>query len=336
MPTSCIDDLLSDARTHTVRKGTVLHTQRFSTEDGPGLRTTFFFKGCPLSCEWCHNPESISAKRQLQWVEVHCIHCGTCVAVCPQQAVAWDGDALRIDRPRCDLCGRCVEECPGAALEMLGRYAASEELVMEALKDRAYYETSGGGVTLSGGEPTMQPAFAVRLLEGLRQQGISTALDTCGLCSGQTLDLLLPFTDLVLYDLKFIDREAHRRHTGQDNAVILDNLRHIREWMRAGRSPLKLWVRTPLIPGATADMENIAAIGAFLRAELDAEVERWELCAFNNLCRDKYRRLGLEWKFVDAPLLTRAEMCAFEQAARAAFDPARAFVTGAGRVDQAE
>jgi pyruvate formate lyase activating enzyme len=333
MPPLSIDDLLTNARTHTIRKGVTLHTQRFSTEDGPGLRTTIFFKGCPLNCEWCHNPESISSKRQLHWLENRCIHCSTCVKVCPQKALRWEGDALLIDRSLCDLCAECSEECPSNALEILGRYTIPEELIREAAKDQAYYTASGGGVTLSGGEPTMQPAYAVRLLETLNQAGIPTALDTCGQFSTQTLDLLLPFTDLVLFDIKFMDAEEHQRHTGQTNEEILKNLLAIRDRMRTQQQPRHLWVRTPLIPGATATEANIRAIGNFLTAELSDVVERWELLAFNNLCRDKYRRLGMEWKYAQTPLLTRAEMNAFEAIARSAFHPERTFVTGAARVE---
>jgi len=312
--------------------GRILHLQRLSTEDGPGIRSTVFFKGCPLHCAWCHNPESLSSRLQTQWFSVRCIGCQTCVKTCSNGCLTMSTAGLIMDREHCEACGKCAEACPSGALEALGRTVTVDELLAELSKDRVYYEKSGGGVTLSGGEPTFQPDFAEALLRELKQQGIATALDTCGLCSRDTLDRLLPYTDLVLFDLKLFAPTVHQQFTGVSNAQILENLEHIREFIRGQPHPIQLWIRTPLIPGATASDDNLAAIGGYLAAQLDGTVSRWELCAFNNLCGDQYTRLGLEWAYAKTPLMTGLELAHCEQIARSCgFHPELVRATGATR-----
>jgi pyruvate formate lyase activating enzyme len=225
--------------------------------------------------------------------------------VCPHGALSHAQDGVRIDRSVCEGCGSCAEECPSNALELLGKKWALESLIKEVIKDRAYFEKSSGGVTLSGGEPLAQARFATDFLMGLRQAGIQTALDTCGLCSRDVLDAVLPHTDMVLYDIKEIEPDRHRRFTGSPNEHILGNLIYVSEHMRTHARPEHLWIRTPIIPGATAREDNIRGIGEFIASQLTDSVGRWELCSFNNLCRDKYVRLGLEWPFKDADLLTK-------------------------------
>jgi pyruvate formate lyase activating enzyme len=296
--------------------GRILHLQRLSTEDGPGIRTTVFFKGCPLSCSWCHNPESLSTKPQTQWFAIRCLGCDTCLSVCPNHCLTRTDSGLNIDRVHCQGCGQCAEACPAGALELLGKTISVDKLLVELCKDRAYYANSGGGVTLSGGEPTLQVDFAEALLCGLKAEGIATALDTSGLCPSDTLDRLLPFTDLVLYDLKLYNVDLHRQFTGSSNRQILENLLHLRDMQHSQSLPFQLWIRTPLIPGATSTIENLTALGQFLNDELNGSVERWELCAFNNLCRDQYTRLGLEWAYAHTPLMTAPELSDCEQIAK--------------------
>jgi pyruvate formate lyase activating enzyme len=313
--------------------GRILHLQRYSTEDGPGIRTTVFFKGCPLHCAWCHNPESRSPYPQVQWVESRCIGCDSCLSACRLGTLTRTAEGIAIDRVECIACGDCVAACPSGALEQLGASAEVDALAAELIKDQAYYAASDGGVTLSGGEPTMQPDFAAALLQKLKAAGLNTALDTCGLCNRASLEALLPYVDLVLYDVKLLDPERHRQYTGQDNTRILENLRWLGEYIAKIGAP-RLWIRTPLIPGATATAENLSAVGRWLAGELGERVERWELCAFNNLCRDKYRRLGLEWAYADTPLIPQDELDEFQALARSCgLPPERVAVTGAARLE---
>lgn len=218
---------------------------------------------------------------------------------------------------------------------MLGKTITVEDAVHELVKDHAFYEKSGGGVTLSGGEPTFQPEFAEALLARLNELGISTALDTCGLSSTRTLERLLPHTDLILFDVKFIDPVLHRQHTGVANQQILENLDFIRNDLGHHPGTKQLWIRTPLIPGATDTDENLSAIGHYLTMHLQEAVSRWELCSFNNLCRDQYIRLGLEWKYASTPLMTRGEALHCEQVAKAAFfHPQHVHLSGATRLEE--
>ena len=317
-------------------KGLILNLQRLSTEDGPGLRTTVFFKGCPLHCVWCHNPESISTQRQLHWIEIRCIGCHTCLKTCNRSALTANEQGISIDRNQCDGCGLCAEACPSNALELLGKRVEVDEVVNELLKDRVFFESAeDGGVTLSGGEPTLQMRFVFELLKQLKIAGIHTALDTCGVCPGKDLLQLLPLVDLVMYDLKLADQDQHKHWTGSSNRLVLENLKSVGDYIRSHSGHPKLWLRTPLIPGVTAQEGNLNELGKFISTNLADIVERWELCAFNNLCRDKYRRLELEWKFIETPLLAQDEINCYENIARrAAENVALVIATGAARVKQ--
>ncbi len=307
---------MSDQTGSDTRDALVLEIQRMSTEDGPGIRTTVFLKGCYLKCTWCHNPESISTRPQVQWIRSRCIGCETCLEVCPNGALSHAEDGILIDRSICEGCGLCANECPSTALELLGKKWVLDSLIAEVVKDKAYFDKSGGGVTVSGGEPVVQARFVAAFFAGLRKQGIQTALDTCGLCTREVLDSLLRHTSMVLYDIKEIDSEKHRRFTGSPNETILENLIHVSENMRAIAHPEQLWIRTPIIPGATARVDNIRGIGEFIASRLGDSVRRWDLCSFNNLCRDKYIRLGMDWPFKNTELLTKEFMEELAEVAR--------------------
>jgi pyruvate formate lyase activating enzyme len=311
-------------------RAVILNLQRLSTEDGPGIRTTVFFKGCPLSCAWCHNPESIARGFQVQWLQARCIGCHTCLRVCPEDCLEFTAAGLVIDRAKCTRCLACSEACPANAMEQLGRHIALPELVAELVKDRSFYESSSGGVTASGGEPTLQAEFVRSLFFELKELGIHTALDTCGLTKFHTLESLLPWTDLILFDLKELDPHRHRKYTGSSSQLILSNLVLLVEMIRERGLPVKVWIRTPLIPGATATAENIFNIAEFIRTKLAGRIERWELCAFNNLCRDKFARLDLPWLFEGAPLLEQSQTDELLQIARGCgLDAQNVSVTGA-------
>lgn len=313
---------------------TILEIQRMSTEDGPGLRTTIFFKGCSLTCRWCHNPESISAAPQLVRVETRCIACDTCLSQCLEQALSVDTDGFHIDRALCRGCGRCADVCPTTALELLGQSWTMSDLLAEVLKDRAYFDASDeGGVTVSGGEPALQARFVAPFLAALQQAGVHTALDTCGMVDGPVLADLLPHARLVLFDLKLIDAGQHRKFTGRSNQTILDNAVRTARLVQSRDDGRGMWIRTPIIPGATDTMENIRGIGRFIADHLGGAVDRWELCAFNNLCADKYRRLDRVWPYEDQALLEEDHMAALAEAARrSGVDPSIVRWSGATRL----
>lgn len=286
-----------------------LDIQRMSSEDGPGLRTTIFFKGCSLACAWCHNPESIQKKFQVHWLSARCIGCGTCLNVCPNGALSQTESGIKIDRRLCTGCYTCFSACPTLALEGKGQDAEPAELCRELVKDRAYFGRDGG-VTLSGGEALLQEG-AVELLQLLKAEGVQTAVDTCGMLFTEQLERALPYTDILLYDLKIMNDADHERWTGRGNTMILRNLGVAALWAKGNG---RLWIRTPIIPGATDSVENIRAIGERISAIGGAE--RWELCAFNNLCSDKYKRLDIDWAFKDTPLVSKQHMQELLEAAK--------------------
>ena len=196
-------------------EGYIFDVKHFAVHDGPGIRTTVFFKGCPLKCVWCHNPESISKNKQLGYVEHKCVNCGSCVSVCTVGAHCFDADNThRFDREKCTLCGKCADVCSVDALSVYGRYEDIDYIVNDILEDKDFYDSSNGGVTLSGGECLMQADFCAALLKKLKDNGINTAVDTCGFVSKDTLDKVIPYTDIFLYDFKAYDEDVHIKCTG--------------------------------------------------------------------------------------------------------------------------
>jgi pyruvate formate lyase activating enzyme len=292
----------------------IFQIQKMSTEDGPGIRTTVFFKQCPLKCIWCHNPESILKKPQLEWFKHKCIGCKICIETCQQGALSLEEDGMHIDREKCNSCGDCSEECPSTALHMFGELWLLEDLYYEIQKDKVYYTQSHGGITVSGGEPTLQSDFILDFLKKCKENGISTALDTCGYASKKIYEKLLPHVDLVLLDIKEINSDKHKEFTGVPNDLILENAIWISNYVKENSK--KLWVRTPIIPNYTATEKNIKGIGEFIVNKLHNIPERWDLLSFNNLCTAKYERLDMDWPLKDIPLMTKDEMDDFVEFAK--------------------
>ena len=287
-------------------QGFIFNIQRMSTEDGPGIRTTVFFKQCPLQCIWCHNPESISKDRQLEWFKHKCIGCNTCIDICEYNAISFNDNGLKIERDICIVCGECSDECPSTALHMWGESWNLDDLFNEVQKDKIYYTQSEGGITVSGGEPTIQSEFIVNLLKMCKKNNINTALDTCGYAPEQIYKKLLPYVDLVLFDIKEIDSEKHQRFTNISNDLILRNAIWIAKYLNDNNK--QLWVRTPIIPNYTATEENIKGIGDFIVNELNNVIERWDLLSFNRLCSEKYFRLGINWILKDESSMSQKEI----------------------------
>jgi pyruvate formate lyase activating enzyme len=267
--------------------GIVFDIRRFSIHDGPGIRTAVFLKGCPLRCAWCHNPEGLSAAPEVVWRGERCTRCGTCLATCPEHALAWEGNAPVLDAYRCTLCGECADVCYAEAREVLGRQMTVEHVLAAVERDRPFYEESGGGVTFSGGEPLAQPEFLLKLLRGSRASGLHTVLDTCGYAAWDVVDRVRPHVDLFLYDLKLMDDERHRRATGVANGPVLDNLRGL------SQAGARLTVRFPLVPGVNDDDENVRATAAFLAALPGPPPVT--VLPYHGLGADKYRRLGRDY-----------------------------------------
>jgi len=259
---------------------------RFALDDGPGIRTTVFLKGCPLSCVWCHNPESMHPERELAFYPDRCIRCGTCRTVCREAAIS-DGTPLSIDRDRCTVCDRCAESCPSTAIRLLGEAYPLEKLHEILLRDRHFYAASGGGVTFSGGEPTLALNYLSAALQALKGSKIHTALQTCGLFDYDAFSRkVLPFIDLIFFDLKLIDAVDHKKYTGKDNAAILENFSRLTK--EAGN---RLLPRVPLVPGITATEGNLRAIATFLA---ERGHSRCDLLTYNPAGIEKRRILGMK------------------------------------------
>lgn len=278
--------------------GRIYDIQGFSVQDGPGIRTTVFMKGCPLRCPWCHSPESQQFYAQLSWLSTRCVglaKCGKCLEACSKGAISpgkstknpatqEDLQHIHIDRSICDHCGDCTAACCYKALYMCGTDYTVEELLTRVCKDIPFYEQSGGGVTLSGGETLSQPEFTLQVLKGLKERGIHTALDTAGYAPYTVIEPLLPYTDLFLYDLKHMDSELHKAAIGVPNELILDNARKI------AKSGGKMQVRIPVIPEFNDSEENIRETGMFCKALGDA-VTVIQLLPYHNLGVMKYQRI---------------------------------------------
>lgn len=270
--------------------GILFEIKRFSTHDGPGVRTTLFLKGCPLHCRWCHNPESIAPQPQLAYYKNKCINCGECVAVCPEHAHVLANGQHSLIRDKCRNCGTCEAVCLGNALRLYGREITVDEAVKLAAEDRDFYG-SDGGVTLSGGEPLLQAEFCYELFSKLRQDGINTAVDTCGCVGWNVIERIIPVTDLFLFDFKHSDSSEHRRLTGRGNELIIANLQHLSE------SGAGIEIRIPLIPGSNDSEINLLNTGKLLRK---LKLEKVKVLPYHAMASTKYAALGMYDTMVNA------------------------------------
>jgi len=291
-------------------KGLVADIQRFSVHDGPGIRTTVFLKGCDFRCPWCQNPETIRPVPELQVLPERCIGCGACLEACPNGARVKEGGSIRHLRERCRACGRCARTCYARALVVIGREMDPAEVLAEVLEDAPYYGNSGGGMTLSGGEPLCQPEFSRELLEGAKSAGVHTAVETNLAAAWEKVAALLPFTDFFMVDIKLTDAARHREWTGAPNDRILENVR------RLSGEGKPILVRTPVVPGVNDDPGTIGAVADLVRSF--PSLVAYELLPYHPLGTGKYRGLGIECRFdgVRSPDPDRMKSLAGEAARR--------------------
>ena len=265
-----------------IMQATIFDIKHFAVHDGDGIRTTVFFKGCGLKCLWCHNPESISGKKQLAVSNERCVNCGKCANVC-SNSVHLISENHELLRENCTFCGKCESICPTGAITMYGRCVCVDDIFPELLEDIDFYRSSGGGVTLSGGECLLQADFCKALLLKLKEHGIHTAVDTCGFVSRAALDKVIPYTDVFLYDLKAIDEEVHKKCTGQSNRIILDNLKYLDSLNK------KIEIRIPYVPGHNSgEIDRIARFISELK-----NVVRVKVLPYHKFAGSKYESLGM-------------------------------------------
>jgi len=273
---------------HAKTTGIIFNIQKFSVHDGPGIRTTVFMKGCPLRCRWCANAESLNPQPEPGIIRDNCNNCGKCIEICPLGAISIDKDnSLRFDRTICDACGECLTACVPGAITIYGKQLTVDEVFSEISRDKSFYEGSGGGVTVSGGEPLRQAEFTAALFRKCREQGIATCLDTCGYADTSKLKEALDFTDYVLYDIKHMNDEQHCLLTGSSNTSILENARIIAE------SGTQVLFRIPLIKGVNDSVENIRETAQFIRTLGNGSAV--ELLPYHRLGAGKYQTLDLNY-----------------------------------------
>jgi pyruvate formate lyase activating enzyme len=274
--------------------GIITNIQKYCLQDGPGIRTTVFLKGCPLRCEWCHNPETRSEAPELYIIENRCMRCGTCLEACPEEAVRRDHRDFVTLSDLCRVCGRCAEVCPTGARDIVGREISVEALMAEIRRDVLFYDDSGGGVTFSGGEPLHQADFLLALLRACRKEGIHTAVDTCGFGpEGPLLDMASQ-ADLILYDLKLVRAADHLKWTGVSNETILNNLKAL------GRANHRIWIRIPVIPGINDRAGPLEALARFI--EPLPGIEQIHLLPYHRRGEQKLKRLGRTLRCHDLPV----------------------------------
>ena len=279
-------------------RGVVFNIQRFSIHDGPGIRSTVFLKGCALNCPWCQNPESIRLLPEIITRDIKCIKSGKCADICPQGAISLAEGLRVIDWEKCDYCLKCAEVCPSKSIEVAGEHKSVDEVIEEVEKDSSYYRRTGGGMTISGGDPLVQWRFTLALLQKARKKGIHTALDTTGYARWEVLDDILNYTNLVLYDVKHMDSAKHREATGVPNEPILENL------LKTVKKPgVKVWIRCPIIPGFNDQEEELEKLCEFV-VTLGPAVEKISLLPFHKFGELKYTATGKVYAYRNCTLLS--------------------------------
>lgn len=266
---------------------TTINIQKFSVHDGPGIRTTVFFKGCPLKCWWCHNPESQKQNHEIIYFQERCTRCGVCVKRCEENAIEIKDNIVITDKDKCNLCGKCCDFCQSNAREYVGKEFTVRELMKEIIKDEAFYDESGGGVTFSGGEPLIYADFLKEVLQACNTRGIHTTVDTCGYAEWANFEKILGKVDLFLYDLKLMNDEKHKKYTGVGNKLILENLNRLSE------RGCNIFIRMPIIAGVNDDDEHINESICYLS---NLNIIQVNLLPYHKMGMDKYKRLKMEYK----------------------------------------
>ena len=287
----------------SVNSGIIFNIQKFSIHDGQGIRTVIFFMGCPLRCRWCANPESQVSKTQILWDQKQCHRCQSCISHCPAQAITMDGQDIVIHHDQCQGCLTCVDQCPGSALKSEGKKQSLEEVMKVCLQDRMFYEESGGGVTLSGGEALTQPEFASALLKACKEEGIHTAIETTGYVDRQLLDVVRPYVDLFLFDIKHWDAQKHRKGTGVTNEQILANMKYL---IAMGHEVLP---RLPIIPGFN---DSEADAKGFAQRLKEVKANSVQLLPFHQFGEKKYEMLHQSYAYADVPALHETDVKSFQ------------------------
>jgi len=271
-----------------MKKGTIFNIEKYAIHDGPGIRTTVFFKGCPLRCWWCHNPEGQNSRHELVFRESRCVGCGECVKNCSKKALSLTSRHVALNRDSCDKCGACAQACSSEALSIIGKEMSVEETIKEIERDRAFYDESGGGVTFSGGEPLLQPDFLNAILRECNERDIHTTLDTSGYASQEVVDRICNKADLFLYDIKTMDDSSHKKYTGVSNKLILQNLG------RLAKNGSDIVISLPIIPRINDDETNILRTGEFISSL--RSVKYVSLLAYHKTGVDKYKNLGRSYR----------------------------------------
>ena len=284
----------------------ITNIQKFSIHDGDGIRTTVFFKGCPLKCEWCHNPETQRFEKEMQVDREKCTGCGTCASVCPNGAVRMTEDHRPAWDPKaCTFCGKCENFCPAGSREIVGREYTVKELTKELMKDQMFYEESGGGVTFSGGEVmSMDMDFILAMAKELKRQDVTLTIDTCGYVPYERFEKILPYVNTFLYDVKVMDPELHKKYMGTDNKLILENL------IRLSQDGARIYIRIPTIKEVNGNEQNMKETIAFLK-EHDIHPAGVNLLPYHDTGSGKYAKLGMEYKGTDLHAPDKEEMEAF-------------------------